>query len=165
MAERLRKKGGGTTSCPTEQDEWSLEINAPFLFFGAHGVANRSPRRIYRFAHVFLESFGRFSFSLAKPTSPRASRGRVPTRGYRSCELCDACAGSTQQRNCGRNQELHRQMLDKTVSADAHVSESISRRGKLTLLARVAVHVSLQRTWSSKSLVADLALVLLLCTR
>ena len=36
------------------------------------------------------------------------------------------------------------------------------RQGRLTLLAGVTVHVSLQRAWSRESLIADLALVLLL---
>ena len=47
------------------------------------------------------------------------------------------------------------------------VLEKIQRGSSylLTLLARVAVHVRLQRTWASKPLVADLALVLLLAAR
>jgi hypothetical protein len=64
------------------------------------------------------------------------------------------------------NREMSSASFNFTTECCAKVSEC-SRKGferiELTLLASVTVHVRLKRTWAREPLVADFALVLLLC--
>jgi hypothetical protein len=76
----------------------------------------------------------------------------------RPCVLCDGVSSWRPQRSGDHSPQLHKQMLYILLAA--------IRKGYilslLTLLASMAVHMCLQRTWACEALVADLALVLLL---
>ncbi len=71
---------------------------------------------------------------------------------------CDASVGWRRRKSGDHIHQLRRRKL-YTLSASI---EPDRMDGELTLLASVAVHVRLQRAWSCKALVADLAFVLLL---
>ena len=79
------------------------------------------------------------------------------------CGLSCGAAGLRPQRSVARNLQRHMQMLDRDVSTNYDCLEGC--RCQLTLFASVAVHMRLQGRRASKSLVADLALVLLLGVR
>ena len=95
----------------------------------------------------------------AKPTIPQGSRDPLRRRRARPCAPYGAGAGSTPRRSSCHSQGLRKQRL--RVSS---VPCLVKSRGaaRLTLLARVAVHVGLERARAREALVAHLALVLLL---
>lgn len=88
----------------------------------------------------------------------RPVRGDLVPRPY---VPCDAAGGWTQRRNGAHILQPRMRMLFPVSDS----SPLFFFQEKLTLLASMAVHVRLERTWPGKSLVADLALVLLLRAR
>lgn len=85
-------------------------------------------------------------------------RGNRGLMNVRSCGLCGGDEDSRPRKSVGHTPGLHRRML-RTKLVAIHKCEWVV----LTLLARVAVHVCLQRARPSKTLVANFTLVLLLC--
>ena len=86
--------------------------------------------------------------------SPRESRDPMSVRLY---ALCDGGEDSRPPRSGVHSLELHRRRLFSVLATDHPHAQMF-----LTFLASMAVHVRLQRTRSSKPLVANLTLVLLL---
>src|SRR2546422_760452 len=80
---------------------------------------------------------------------------RIPRLSAHSCALGDVVAGWTRRRSAGRNPRPHMRMLRQLARPGTGSDQ-------LTLLARVAVNVRLQRARPREPLVAHLALVLLL---
>jgi len=104
-----------------------------------------------------------FSSRLPNVAMIRGLRSR-PQKGFDLCAPCGGGEGWRQRRNAGRSPPLHTGMLMRGlgVSMLGPQSTTLGRLPALTLLARVTVHVCLQRTGPGEPLVADLALVLLL---
>ena len=85
---------------------------------------------------------------------PRESHDPMSVR---PCELCDGGEDLRPRKSGVHSLRLHRRRLFPVLATD-HLRAQVY----LTFLASMAVHVCLQRTGSSKPLVAHFALVLLL---